>query len=478
MAKDIRIGVASDTREFATGVQKGVIKPLDDVDKALDDVARGGDEAGRKLEKSLDGAGRETSEFKKAQQDLARTIGTTQQQGTQAIALNAGQRTKITRQAVRQAGAAAKTSLAGDIAAMDGTAQGALGAIGNTAGGILAAFGPIGAGIGVAVGVATGLVAGLLQKGTERTKEFKENVKQLTLQLIDSRDKGGPALDDLVSKLKVLASESDPAKTSLADLSKIAGLSGIGFGELTNAYVENGKSAKNLLQNAKDLVKGYESVMQASAETGATASKEASDRYLGAQLIVKAFESQVAAADEARKAESLVASTDLKEWELKAQTIKSVNAAYDEAANGAQKFIDKETGVFDADKFVASMLEREEALESYQENLAQVDLSPAAKAYIDGQGTEAAASFLAGYVKAGPETKRELNRIWSEAGKENSGSYKTTLKTGLGGTVRGPRVTLETPNADVILRGLQRQLDRTGLVVKAGVFTRNGDRIV
>jgi len=47
--------------------------------------------------------------------------------------------------------------------------------------------------------------------------------------------------------------------------------------------------------------------------------------------------------------------------------------------------------------------------------------------FLNEQGVEAASKMLAGYKSSSPDTKKELNRIWSEASREASGSVQTEL---------------------------------------------------
>ena len=64
MAKGINIPIASDTREFSQGVNRGVIEPLEDAADSLDDVAKAGDKAGQKLEDGFEDARRQVAALK------------------------------------------------------------------------------------------------------------------------------------------------------------------------------------------------------------------------------------------------------------------------------------------------------------------------------------------------------------------------------------------------------------------------------
>lgn len=481
MAKGITIPIASDTREFTSQVQNGVIKPLEGVDKALDEVARGGDAAGKKLEHSLDGAQRETSAFKKQQQDLGKTITASQQHGTQAYALSTRQRLQLSRTAIRQAGATAKQQLAGDIQSMDGTASGAVGALGNTVGGILASFGPMAAGIGVAVGVATGIVTGMLAKTQAQTKKAKADVKALGQEFIDTAGVGERSISAMTDKLKELALANEDGQLTLSQLRQEAKDAGLDFEDIAVAYVGNAEALERVIKANEEhskALKRERDEMQTGTDNYLTRTASLEKQEKATDKLTGTLRENLKIVKLAEKAEADYAASGAAEMAAKTARIKTVNSAYDESVSSVTKFIDKESGLLDVGAYLKAFQKKEKALEDYQKNLATVSLSPEAKAYIDSQGVEAAASFLTGYMSANDKQQAELNRVWSEAGKENSGEYKGELKKGLGGTVRGPRVTVETPNAAAIIKGLQKQMDKTGLVVKAGVYTRNGTKVI
>ena len=480
MAKGISIPIASDTREFSQGIATGVIKPLEGVEEALDDVAKGGDDAGKALEHSLDGARRETSEYKRDQQSLGQVMQQTQREGTQALELNSGQRTKLSRAAIKQAGAAAKQSLSSDLASMDGTAQGALSAVGNTAGGILASFGPIGAGIGVAVGVAVGLVGGLLSKGTENTKKFKAAVKELSGELINTKQ-AAPSLEYLNGQLRTLATATEDGEQNLEKLRETADAAGSSYRDLAQAYIGNSSQLDDMITRETALKEALEDRSTAIDTTTNAGIKEFRANELqveGKQRYIAVLQETADKTKAAEKAELDYINAGGDAMQAKADRIKTINAAYDESAGAVDKYLDKEKN-FDAKKFIKGFKAREKALQEYQSSLASSGLSPEAKEFIDSQGFEAANSFLAGYKKASPKHKKDLNRIWSEAAKENSGEYLTETSKGLAGkTLKAPRVALPTVDVVALLRKTQDNINaRPPLKITVETVDRNGEKI-
>lgn len=481
MAKDITLGISADTREFVSGVDKGVIKPLDGIDKALDDVAKGGDEAGRKLEHSLDGARRETSQFKRDQTELGRATAAGQKVGTDSIELNAGQRTKILRTSIRQAGANAKTALAGDLSSMSTSAEGAVSSVGNTVGGILASFGPIGIGIGAAVGVATGIIGGMLQKSTERTKKFREEVKTLANDFIETAGVGEASIGLISAALKEAATTTDKEAVSLAKLHDVADRAGSSYEDLALAYAGNQKVLKELKKTSDDYLDSlYEQLNQEMVNNGNDADRvQAIDKKIRAQEEYNGYLNDASAkAKDAAKQEKLFLAAGGPEMVAKTELLKTIDSAYDETAAGVKDFIDKESGLFNVAKYIEAMGKREKALEDYQTTLATVQLSPAARSFIEKQGVESAASFLAGYKSATPAQQKELDRLWSEAGKNNSGDYLDAVQAGLKGkTITPPAIA--KPDISKFDADLKRYFS-TNHVVKVTLEgrLRSGKRIV
>jgi len=186
VAKGIKIGVASDTREFATGVQKGVIKPLEDVSDALEDVARDGDKSGDKLEKALDGARKETSAFKKEQSELGKAIDKASDTGGTAIRKNVKKGTDGARESLDEMSREANSTAAETAASFDGSADSIAGAFQEIAANAFAGFGPAGAAAGLAIAIGLGAAIAKGQEVADAINDAKERVGELALEIYDA----------------------------------------------------------------------------------------------------------------------------------------------------------------------------------------------------------------------------------------------------------------------------------------------------
>lgn len=506
MAKGINIGIASDTRDFAKGIQSGVIQPLEKAKDVFDDVAsaseraagdvessfkdagsavetmgKEGATAGERLEDSMREAQRKTEDLKGEYKQLGETIKRESRSAGKSIDTNINDGTKRAKEGLNEFKGEAASTAKESAASFDGSAESIVDAFQEVAANAFIGFGPAGLIAGLAAAAGIGLISQAIEAGGEDADRLKQKLAELTDELIEAGDQGGPSIDYMVSKLREMAAETEDGADSLKTLKKAAKDAGLEFDKIAEAYVGNSDALNKVIKANEDHAESLRKEadeMEVGADNYLTKTANLNEQADSIDGLNTRLRTNLDVVKKAEQAERDYAESGGPEMAAKAERIKNVNDAYDEAAGAADDFINKETGLFDTKAYIKSMKAREKALAEYQETLATVDLSPEAKAFIDSQGTEAAASFLQGYKKATPAQRKELNRIWSEAGRENSGTYKNTLKAGLSGTVRGPRVTLDTPNASAILSGLQAQMDRTHLVVRAGVYTRNGNRVV
>lgn len=464
MAKGISIPIASDTREFTTAIKKGVIEPLEGVEEALDDVARASDEAGDTLEDSLDKARKETSDFKREQQELARTIEQGSNRSFKSFSKDSTDATNVAKQNVDELGNEAKANLAETLSSFDGSVEGTIAAIQGTLGGVTAGLTGVIPIIAAAAGAAgLGLIAVAWEQNTAKAEEARAKVGELASEFIETGEVGERSIESMVSTLKALATETDENKDSLTGLSKIAKEAGLDYSAIAQAYVGNSDELQKLI----DKNDRYARQLDEEASLLDNTTREGNLKY--GQLIKQAgavdelngtLRANLDVARKAERAELDYINSGGPEIQAKVERIKTINSAYDETAGAAEKYLDKEKK-FDAKKFIKDMQAREEALANYQASLATVDLSPEAKAFIDGQGFEAASAFLKGYKRATPSQQSELNRIWTEAGKDNSGEYLSAAEKGIAGKeLKAPKVATPSFDAPEFMRQAQADIAR------------------
>ena len=492
MAKGISIGIASDTKDFAQGVKSGVIEPLDDAADAIKDLAKGGDKAGRELEDGFKGAQKATDKYEKALQDAIDTtkkVATTSKQATREVSddfeISAAQQKKLRKVAINEIGNEAKANAAETFSSFDGSAQSFVDGIQGTLGGLVSSLGPVGLAVGAAGALAIGLINGALQNADTTSQEFKQSVADMTTELIKSGKVGSVSVSYIVEELQKLATESDSSKVSLSKLSDSARKSGTSFEDLAQAYAGNTKGLKDQVKAGKEKLRQDQlnsealsnlTVEQALAETGDRTAYASALKKVSGQKEVNDYLDQAAAkASEAAKQQDLYAKSGGPELEVKAALIGQINSAYDDAAGAVEDFTNKESGIFDTGAYIAAMDAREKALHDYQNTLASSGLTTEAKSFLNSQGEEAAATFLAGYKAATPAQQKELNRIWSEGGKANSGEYTKALQAGIPKTMDGTKVKVSADTSEVDAQ-LKRLAQQHVKVTIEGV-TRNGVKV-
>lgn len=486
---DISIGVAADAREFTTGIDKGVIKPLDGVEKALEDVAKEGDQAGDKLEHALDGARQETSKFKQDQSDLARAVAAGQKDGTKSIELNNGQRTKIVRQGAKQAGAAAKAQLGGDLSQMTATSEGAVAGIGNTVGGILAGFGPIGAGIAAAVGIATGLIGGALHKSAEETKKNKEQVAQLAATWIEAGNASTDSVATQIDNLKKMATVTDGSVKSLKDIRTEAEKTGVPFKTLALAYAGSTDAQKEAIDINKKAIAQAREQVAASGNVGRGSGQLTLGLSKDNQKQIRDLEEKgkvlADARDQAEAYFDALDSAAVKSEQVQKDYAEATKEQFSDIQAELEKQADEAQAKADAraekNKTKAKKVARDSAadfLKVQQKELqAAAEYTETSARIYEKFGATAGAAILksvkpgellSNLADAKPEQVAQIKSNYTELGRLAGVNVTKGLKAAMPAEITGPRVTLESAGFERDLKALTK--NRTVKLDLVGVY--------
>jgi hypothetical protein len=472
----IEVGIASETKAFAQGVEAGIIKPVEEADKALQDLGRN---AGpEQLERSIDDAARATQRLEQEVDETAdaierefRTAYASQRRSADQTASHG----RATMQELKQEGI---QNLSETFSSFDGSISSFAGGLQGTFGGVIAGLAQINpALIPVAAGAAAaiGLIAAGITGAEQDTEAFRAKVAELTAEFIESGTIGGRTFSGMADEVRKLVTETDQSKASLDRLDGLAKSLGDSFEDVVAAYTRGGDPLDDLIDKTEALA--AEERIRALELQGFNEwqSQEASNRAADLEHELGLLRDQRDAIAKAVEQQELYFSSGVSELEAKAGLIEAINTAYDEAAGSTQAFIDAESGVFDTAAYIQSMQERESALRNYQTTLATSGLSNEAKSFLNEQGAEAAAAMLAGYQSADAATRAELDRIWSEAGEQNSGTYTAKLRAGFAGvTVPGQTVVPATPTGDEIIRDLTRSLVGRSVEITGTIRTPYG----
>lgn len=450
----IKADMTVDSKGFVSGVENAE-DALDTLIDSMDDAEKESLRSADKMEKGL----KDVTEAAKDTDRAARNVG----KGFKQSASDATEGLDTIKD---ESQSTAKEA----AASFDGSAESIIDAFQEVAANAFVGFGPAGVIAGLAAASGIGIAAAALVANEEQAKAAQDRMREFGLSIIDSGATAA-SLDQVIENLKLIVSNADDAPKKFKDIQKAAKDTGIDAAQLTAAYAGNEEALKASAKAAKEAY--AEEVRFNSANDEGSVALTGKAEALGkvATELQKMAEDQAAAA---QIEEDWLASGG-NELVAKAEMISSVNDAYDELATNTQDFINAETGLFDTGSYITAMQEREKALRDYQTSITTSGLSPEAQEFLNSQGVEAASKMLEGYKSAGPDAKKELDRIWKEASKEASGSVETNLD----GVVKKDRTAKIT--ADVNTNRAQEDLDnlikaRTA-VIKVDFQDRNGKRV-
>lgn len=416
------ISIAADTKDAQRGIKDGIIEPLEDARDVLADLATDSKKLD-KLEDGMQDAARETADMRDELDKLNRSVRETASAGR-----NLGDDWKRGTQAAGEGVSELKdeaNSTAREAAAsFDGSAESIVDAFQEVAANAFAGFGPAGAIAGLAAAAGIGMVVKTFQEGEVRSEALREKISALTDALIEAGARGEIPIQFIVDNLRELASISDEGETSLADLADMAEKTGNNFGQLAQYFAGNVDGIDAIIESQRELNDEYDR----GQALGDARMGQIDEENTAREDIVKKLQETKQAAEDARVAEEAWIAAGGPQLEMRAAQIDMVNQAYDDAAGNVDAFISEETGLFDVTAYITAMQQREKALADYQTKLATSGLSDEAKAFLNEQGAEAAATMLAGYQSGDQATRNELNRIWTEAGKEGSGAADKVIK--------------------------------------------------
>lgn len=408
----INIDADLGTRGFLKGA-KDMEEALQDVSDELETTAKEGDKG---LEKLSDKLAEAAKAAKKAGDDIQKGIG----QGTKKGAADAVDATEVVQKE-------AVSNLSETVSSFDGTVSSFGDAIQGTLGGIIQDLSGMGLALGVAGAVGVGYLIKEFEKAELDAERMKERIASMAEQLIDT---GDISLSFVIDQMKQLATETEDGVTNLSDLAQIANAAEESLGALATAYAGDAKGLKAFVDQKKEQLKverdTAEALKAANGEMDAGA-LAAQGKAQATQVYVEKLDAAAKAAEEAQKTEEAWLAAGGEEMLTKQAMIESINTAYDDAAGSVEDYVNEESGLFDVTAYLEAMHQREEALKNYQETLTTSGLSNEAMNFLNEQGVEAASKMLEGYQASSPETKKELNRIWTEASKEASGSVQTEL---------------------------------------------------
>jgi hypothetical protein len=427
--KGISIKLAGDESDFVKSVKRGE-ESLEDLQKTLDDVSDDGAKSVEKLDDKFSDTIKTVKDLGDASESSLRK--------TKRGADDAGDGIKDLKQ---EANSTAKEA----AASFDGSAESIIDAFQEVSAQAFAGFGPAGAIAGLAAAAGIGIAMSAFEAFQEEQKKTAERIAALGEQFIDSGHTGADAIQNIVDKLKELATTTEDGALKLSDIEKQSKKIDERFSDLAQAYAGGAQDLEKFIEKLKEERKAYDE------------SNDATDRYTnkikGAKLAVydetigklQQVQDETLAAQEI---ERQAAESGMDALQAKADAISGINDAYDDTVNSITDYVDAESGILDVDAYLAAIEARRQALVDYQNNLVAANLTDEQKSALNAMGQEAAAVWLEAYVSPNTtdDQKRRLSASLTEASKEASGAAKITLDKEFGDGVT-TKLKLDTSDA-------------------------------
>jgi hypothetical protein len=409
-------GINVDAKIGAKGFVQGIddmVGALEDLQDSVTDVQKDGDKSLEKLEKSFAEVAKASN---KAGDDIKKGIG----KDTKDATKDAGEGlTNMKEEALSTAKESA--------ASFDGSAESIIGSFQEIAANAFTSFGIVGTTAGLAAAAGIGLISAAMVQAEADSVEAQQRVSELGTAMIEAGSDGQKPIEQVVDDLLQIVTNGTDAVKTFKDIQKEAEDLGLDANLLATAYAGGQEAIDAQADAFKKLIKEAEKQRDAEEEANGIATKASALRVNDLKAQQEELNKVTQETKDAAQAEADWLASGGNELVAKAEMVSAVDSAYDSLAANVEYFTDKETGLFDTSAYITAMQEREQALKDYQETLTTSGLSPEAQEFLNSQGTEAAAAMLQGYTKAGPDAKKELDRIWKEASKTASGSVKTEL---------------------------------------------------
>lgn len=459
----ISINLLADVREAVRGADN-VADAMDQIADVLKDISREGDRSTDRMERDFKGVQREVD-------DTADAIKAKMRAAYKSVKDDSGETTTRAKQDLGELKNEALQNASETLSSFDGSIQGIADGIQGTFGGIVSSLGPAGAIGGALAAVGIGLGVALFEKSQEEAEKTREKVAELAAELLETGDAGGRSLEQITDRLQEIATTTEEGEISLSKLRSEARKAEVDYKSLTAAILDGGKDS---IKVQEDILKKIGEEAAEYQRSGKLFDAPAAEKAAAQRTVYEALQKNIEIVKQAADTEQAWLEAGGQEYRDKAAQVSAINDAYDDAAGAVDDFLNEESGVFDVSKYINAMRKREKALTDYKDTLAQADLSPEAKRFLNEQGVESAALMVAGYKSASPKQRAELNRIWSEAGSESSGAFARSFDKSLPSTMGRSKVEF-TADLKQVYRDL-RSIKAPRIVVPADVIVRTRGR--
>jgi hypothetical protein len=480
MANGVDVNIGADTRDFERSVKSGMQAPVEDAQKALDQYVDAASAGGEDLTHTFTAQQRSTTELKQDIDELNRTI----REGSAPAYRKAGDSVDEFKHRSTEGFDEIKESARSNAievgASFTGGMDQAVGGLQGFLAEFLAGFGPGGVIAGVGIAALLGVISQGMADGQQAAEAQKAAVADLSNEYLDAGRTGRRTFENITGAIKSMAtSDGSDVIITLQQAFEKAQRAGGDYQAIVQAIASGSPTEIARARAAVDsLGSAHLRVLEATGRSARGAAQANRTQYNANQDLSAALAKAEQQATDAGRAEKLAARAGLSDLSLKNDLLNQLQSGYDDTAGSADEYLNKEKTVLKVGPYIEAMEKRRHALIKYKNELAEADLDPAAKKFLESQGADAAAAMMAGYSKASPKQKAQLNEIWSTAGDTSADSYGAAL---------GKKIQTIKPHAPKIPQSIVPPPDTSALdafirapaikrIVLEGV-TRNGTRV-
>lgn len=294
MAKGISIPISSDGRAFAEGVKSGVLEPLKDTERALDDVDRKGTEAGEGLERAFEQAQDDTRKLARENRDLADTIQREARKSSRSIRDIGDEGFSKSSDAVRGFKDEAVQNFSEVASSFDGSISGAVDGIQGTLGGLATAItGPIGLALG-GLGIVAGTVA---TQWAEKAEQIAADWRTMYDDMVES---GAAFLSqELINeRIQEITADQGKLNEAIATGQSI----GVGYTTVVRAQAGDMEALRSVLSAARDELAEQTAAQDEFIAKNGDESAAIADKQGNLELLIASYERMIGSQDSAGKA--------------------------------------------------------------------------------------------------------------------------------------------------------------------------------
>lgn len=453
--------LTANTKQFVAGVDD-VVESLEEVQDSLKDVEKGGEKSLEQIEKSLKDVAEEAKRTgKEAEKDINKGF----KDGTKGASEGVDDLKQNT-----------KSNLKEVAASFDGTAEGIADGFQGLAAEIFEGFGPAGVAAGAAMAIGIGLATQAFADNADMSEEAKKRVREFGLAIIENGEQVA-VFENTNEQLKLIVTNADDATKKYSDLTKWADKyyqTGIKSEQLAMAYAGNADAIELVNEQLQAAIK-YEDELNPKTSVAVDQSKRRKDEYQKTADELKRIQEETTAAQAVEEAWLASGGAEI---QAKADAISTINDAYDQVAGSVLSYLDEETGMLNVEEYLAAVEAKRKALEDYQNQLAQSNLSTEQKDALNAMGAEAAAAWMDAYTAATPKQKERMAQVLTEMASESSGEAKGAIDKAFEKPTEAKiEVKTDPTNIANTQNEIKNKLENTSIGLQLYVKTINGQPV-